>query len=305
MQITSHLRKPYGAIFCFFTLFNSSFFSCSAECCFAVKLQKCFADVPLTCERTTEKSSHSVRVDVHSFCTLISAAACYKCYFFERVYMFLLECEPEQKLLSLLNTAHSAAAGPPTPHHYWQHSLKELFVFQIDGGFQTPVVFCLSTYFNSLSLTTGWGLIPGIYLSGLAANLTTLLKTYFNEMPVRRNNNLYRDVLIGFEVELFERGEGSLKAPRVPLRFEQRLKTDAWPQQWMETRMFPLVCFHKLAAIRRNRPFHRKCCALTHLQSKRFVSVSLPLVLLLLLSWSSCLLFNIAHGGIFKTWLYT
>lgn len=128
----------------------------------------------------------------------------------------------------------------PTPH--WQHSLKELFVFQINGGFQTAVVFFLSTYITSLSLTTGWGLIPGIYLFRLAAR-STLLKTYFNEMPVRWNNNLYWDVLIGFE-------RSSLRLERiiqtcsglvdkhivcVPLSFEQRLKTDAWPQQYSTT----------------------------------------------------------------------
>lgn len=53
-------------------------------------------------------------------------------------------------LLSLLNTARSAVAPPPLAA-----LIKGVFVFQTDGGFQTPVVFCLSTYFSSLSLTTG------------------------------------------------------------------------------------------------------------------------------------------------------
>lgn len=60
------------------------------------------------------------------------------------------------------------------------------------------VVSFVSFYITSLSLTTGWGLIPGIYLFGLGANLT-LLKTYFNEVPVCRNNNQGWDVLIGLE----------------------------------------------------------------------------------------------------------
>lgn len=54
-------------------------------------------------------------------------------------------------LLSLLNTAHSAVAGGPSPP--LAALIKGVFVFQIDGGFQMPVVFCLSTYFSSLSLT--------------------------------------------------------------------------------------------------------------------------------------------------------
>lgn len=56
-------------------------------------------------------------------------------------------------------------------------------------------LFFLCTYFTSLPLTTGWGLIPGIYLFRLAASL----KTYFNEALVGWNNNLSWDVLIGFE----------------------------------------------------------------------------------------------------------
>lgn len=49
-------------------------------------------------------------------------------------------------------------------------------------------------------LTTGWGLIPGIYLSWLASNLTLPKKKHiFNEVPVCRKNNPGWDVLIGSE----------------------------------------------------------------------------------------------------------
>lgn len=109
--------------------------------------------------------------------------------------MSLPESEP---VIALEHSPLSSSRSTPPP---LAALIKGVFVFQTDGGFQTPVVFCLSTYFSSLSLTTGWGLIPGIYLSGLAASLMPLLKTYFNEMPVRRNNNLYGDVSNGFEVK--------------------------------------------------------------------------------------------------------
>lgn len=132
-------------------------------------------------------------------------------------HLNLQQVRTNQKLsLSLLSTIHSTvtvftkwqeAKRFQTPSH-WDPLLPELFVFKINGGFHAAVVFfCLPSPRPPSALTspvrlltTGWGLIPSIYLSWLAPNLTLPKKTniFFNEVPVCQNNQGW-GVLIGSE----------------------------------------------------------------------------------------------------------